>query len=376
MFKINFLRNILLASIAIIIILPLYDILVAYPSFINALTEDTKDESVRIATHLISTLNLKKEEFDRDFLLSKQDTIIAMKNDLKLQKIKAFSPNGKTIYTTDPNDTKHIDQKEEFYNSIVKGNVYAKFKQKGMKSLEDHKVIADVVETYIPIMKGDDFLGAFEIYYDITSRKTRLDKLRHQATILVIVLAFGLFVLIIITSSKASKNISERDRIEKELRALSLSDELTGLYNRRGFCTIAEQQLKYANREKKGLLLLVADLDNLKKINDTLGHKEGDLVLAEIATILKQSTRESDIIGRLGGDEFAILAMETPGIKPESLTIRIKENIDALNAKSNKSYELSLSVGMVLYNPEQPCSIEELLSTADKMMYNQKRQKQ
>lgn len=376
MFKINFLRNILLASIAIIIILPLYDIFVAYPSFINTLTEDTKDESVRIATHLISTLNLKKEKFDRDFLLSKQSTIKAMKNDLKLQKIKAFSPNGKNIYTTDPNDTKHIDQKEEFYKSIVKGNVYAKFKQKGMKSLEDHIVIADVVETYIPIMKGGDFLGAFEIYYDITSRKTRLDKLRHQATILVIVLAFGLFVLIIITSSKASKNISERDRIEKELRALSLSDELTGLYNRRGFCTIAEQQLKYANREKKGLLLLVADLDNLKKINDTLGHKEGDLVLVEIATILKQSTRESDIIGRLGGDEFAILAMKTPGIKPESLTIRIKENIDALNAKSNKSYKLSLSVGMVLYNPEQPCSIEELLSTADKMMYNQKRQKQ
>jgi diguanylate cyclase (GGDEF)-like protein len=376
MFKINFLRNILLASIAIIIILPLYDIFVAYPSFINALTEDAKDESVRIATHLISMLNSKKEEFDRDFLLSKQDTVEAMKNDLKLQKIKAFSPTGKTIYTTDPGDTKNIDKKEEFYKFIVKGNVYAEFKQRGMRSLEDHIVIADVVETYIPIMKGDNFLGAFEIYYDITSRKARLDKLRYQATVLVIVLASGLFVLLVITSSKASKNISERDRIEKELRALSLTDELTGLYNRRGFWTISEQQLKYANREKKGLLLLVADLDNLKKINDTLGHKEGDLVLVKIAAILKQSTRESDIIGRLGGDEFAILAMESPGIKPESLTIRIKENIDTFNAKSNKSYKLSLSMGMVHYNPDQPCSIEELISTADRLMYNQKRQKQ
>jgi diguanylate cyclase (GGDEF)-like protein len=375
MFKTNFLRNILLASIAIVITLPLYDIFVAYPSFINALTEDAKDESVRIATHLISMLNVKNDNFDRDFLLLRQDTIRAMKNDLNLQKIKAFSSTGKTIYTTDPDDTKNIDKKKEFYKFIVKGNVYAKFKHKGMKSLEDHVVIGDVVETYIPIMKGDDFLGAFEIYYDITNRKTKFDKLRFEATSLVIVLAFGLFVLIIITSSKASQNISERDRIEKELRALSLSDELTGLYNRRGFCTISEQQLKFANREKKGLLLLVADLDNLKKINDTLGHKEGDLVLVEIATILKQSTRESDIIGRLGGDEFAILAMETPGINTESLTIRIKENIDTHNAKSNKSYNLSLSVGIVHYNPEQPRSIEELLSMADKLMYSQKRQK-
>jgi diguanylate cyclase (GGDEF)-like protein len=200
--------------------------------------------------------------------------------------------------------------------------------------------------------------------------------LRSQATILVTVLAFGLFVLVIITSSKASKNISEREQLENELRALSLTDELTGLYNRRGFCSISEQQLKIANRENRGLLLLIADLDNLKKINDTLGHTEGDLVLVQTATILKKNSRESDIIGRLGGDEFAILAMETPGINTESLTIRIKENIDASNANSNKSYKLSLSVGIVHYNPEQPCSIEELLSEADKLMYGQKRQKQ
>jgi hypothetical protein len=152
MFKTSFLKNILLTSIAMIIILPLFDVFVAYPSFINALTEDAKDESVRIATHLISMLNLKKEKFDRDFLLSKQDTIKTMKKDLYLQKIKAFSPTGKTIYTTDPDDTKNIDKKKEFYKSIVKGNVYAKFKQKGMKSLEGHVVIADVVETYVPII--------------------------------------------------------------------------------------------------------------------------------------------------------------------------------------------------------------------------------
>jgi diguanylate cyclase (GGDEF)-like protein len=373
MFQINFLRNILLASLAMIIVLPLYDVFVAYPSFINALTEDAKDESVRIATHLISMLDLKQEELNRDLLLSKQDTIEAMKQDLNLQKIKAFSAAGETIYTTDPYDANNIHHREEFHEYIVKGNVYARFKQKGAKSLEGHVVTADVVETYVPIMDGDNFLGAFEIYYDMTSRKIRHDKLRSQATGLVIGLAFGFLILVMLASSKASKNIAERERIEAELRKLTLTDELTGLYNRRGFSTMAEQQLKFANRESRGLLLLSADLDNLKQINDELGHNEGDSVLIQTATILKESTRESDIIARLGGDEFAILAMEAPDIDTESLSTRIKENIDAINAKADKSYKLSLSMGTVRYDPEQSCSVETLLSAADKLMYGQKR---
>jgi diguanylate cyclase (GGDEF)-like protein len=136
---------------------------------------------------------------------------------------------------------------------------------------------------------------------------------------------------------------------------------------------MAEQQLKFANRESRDLLLLSADLDNLKQINDELGHNEGDSVLIQTATILKESTRESDIIARLGGDEFAILAMEAPDIDTESLSTRIKENIDAINAKSDKSYKLSLSMGTVRYDPEQSCSVETLLSAADKLMYGQKR---
>jgi diguanylate cyclase (GGDEF)-like protein len=355
-----------------LLILPLYDIFIAYPSFINALTEDAKDESVRIATHLVSMLNLK----DKDSLVFKHETIKSIIKDLNLQKVKAFSPSGENIYTTDPEDTKNADEKREFYDTIIKGKVYAKFKQKGTKSLEGHILKADVVETYIPIVIGDKFLGAFEIYYDITNRKARYDKLRSESTILVIVLACGLLVLIIITSFSASKNISERKRIEDELRALSLTDELTGLYNRRGFFTLADQQLKFANRNKKGMFLLSADLDNLKEINDTLGHEQGDLLLFETASILRKSFRDSDIIARLGGDEFVILATETPETTIESLTIRLKANLDAHNTEGNKPYNLSFSMGMIQYNPDHPSSIEELLSQADKLMYEEKKQKQ
>ncbi len=97
----------------------------------------------------------------------------------------------------------------------------------------------------------------------------------------------------------------------KSLLALSLVDDLTGIYNRRGFSALAQQELKKANRIKRGMLLLFADVDDLKKINDSLGHQEGDLALIETANLLKETFREPDIIARIGGDEFVVLAAET-----------------------------------------------------------------
>lgn len=99
-----------------------------------------------------------------------------------------------------------------------------------------------------------------------------------------------------------SKDISELKRMEENLVALSLTDELTGLYNRRGFLTLAEQQLKTAKRVHCGTVLLSVDLDGLKKINDGFGHQEGDFVLKEAADILKKTFREADIIARMSGD--------------------------------------------------------------------------
>ena len=164
-------------------------------------------------------------------------------------------------------------------------------------------------------------------------------------------------------------------REQEQLRALSLVDELTGLYNRRGFLTLAQQQLKLANRTKRGMLLLFADLDDLKGINDTLGHHEGDLALIQTANTLKDAFRESDIIGRIGGDEFAVLAIGASKESAEILTTRLQERLEARNAKANPRYKLSLSAGIAYYDPECPCSIDELLARADRLMYEQKRGK-
>ena len=179
----------------------------------------------------------------------------------------------------------------------------------------------------------------------------------------------------VIAVTVVSKDITEYKDMEEDLRALSLTDELTGLYNRRGFFTLTDQLLKLARRQKKGIFMLYADIDNLKKINDTFGHKEGDIALIETADILKKNYRESDIIARIGGDEFVIIPIGTTGDNIDIITSRFEKSIEIYNSKNKREYNLSLSYGLAYYDPENPCSIDELLTQADKIMYEHKRHK-
>jgi diguanylate cyclase (GGDEF)-like protein/PAS domain S-box-containing protein len=171
------------------------------------------------------------------------------------------------------------------------------------------------------------------------------------------------------------RDVTERNLMEGELRSLSLRDDLTGLYNRRGFIALATQELKMADRLKKGIFVLYADLDGLKSINDTLGHKEGDKAIKETAIILNKTFRNSDIIGRIGGDEFVIIPIGTAGDNLEVITSRLQKNIDIQNETIDRTYKLSLSVGIAYYDPKNPLTIDELLTLADAGMYEQKRNK-
>jgi two-component system cell cycle response regulator len=159
---------------------------------------------------------------------------------------------------------------------------------------------------------------------------------------------------------------------QEEIRALSFTDDLTGLYNRRGFFTLVEQQLKLFKRQKKGIYMLYADVDNLKEINDILGHKEGDMALIDVADILRKNYREADIIARIGGDEFVVIPVETTGDNIDIISSRLQKSLKLHNAEKNHKYKLSISVGIAYYNPENPCSVDDLLVRADKAMYEQK----
>ncbi|MFQ5901140.1 MAG: diguanylate cyclase [Thermodesulfobacteriota bacterium] len=168
----------------------------------------------------------------------------------------------------------------------------------------------------------------------------------------------------------------ERHQMQEKIYAMSLVDELTGVYNRRGFLTLAKQQLKTANRIKKDMYLVFADMDNLKWINDALGHQKGDQALIDTANIFAETCRESDIIARIGGDEFAVLVLPIFNDSIETISARLQEHLKIHNAKRKRTYRLSLSIGITCYDPNHPCSINELLVRADMLMYKEKQRKQ
>jgi len=171
------------------------------------------------------------------------------------------------------------------------------------------------------------------------------------------------------------RDITERKEQEKTIRTLSITDQLTGLYNRRGFTALSEQQLRIAERTKSGILLLFADVDNLKQINDKFGHKVGDEALVETANVLKEVFRKMDIIARIGGDEFAVLASEASLEYADIIRNRLQDRLNVHNLNANRFYNLSLSIGMVYHPPPPPYSLDELISSADSLMYEEKQRK-
>jgi diguanylate cyclase (GGDEF)-like protein/PAS domain S-box-containing protein len=172
------------------------------------------------------------------------------------------------------------------------------------------------------------------------------------------------------------QDITERKRAEAAIQTLSLADELTGLYNRRGFLAFCKQHLSSLHRTKKGVALVYADLDGLKVINDSFGHKEGDRALIKTAELLKETFRSSDVLGRLGGDEFTALAVVEPGDGVEQVVARLEQRFANYNALKIAPYELSISIGVAQFDPEANQSMEDLMALADVAMYENKRRKQ
>jgi diguanylate cyclase (GGDEF)-like protein/PAS domain S-box-containing protein len=168
-------------------------------------------------------------------------------------------------------------------------------------------------------------------------------------------------------------DITERRHLEEALRSLSLTDELTGLYNRRGFSTLAERHLSLARRKGQDLLLVLADIDGLKPINDTFGHAAGDQVVIDAATVLKGTYRRVDIIARIGGDEFTAFPIEAGPDSADILMNRLQENIATHNARYTRPFRLSMSVGIGRINPADCPNVQRLLAEADRELYRRKR---
>ena len=174
---------------------------------------------------------------------------------------------------------------------------------------------------------------------------------------------------------RAVRHAIERHRLFSALRSLSLIDDLTGLYNRRGFTDLGEQYLKLARRSGRGVTMVYLDLDRFKTINDSLGHHVGDRALLKVAELLRASFRRSDIIARLGGDEFSVLALEASDESSETLVARLRDRVDNFNRTTPDAYQLSISVGMARNSDDPKIRLEDLVAEADGAMYREKHEK-
>jgi diguanylate cyclase (GGDEF)-like protein len=202
--------------------------------------------------------------------------------------------------------------------------------------------------TSVTVQERDEFAGALE-------RSSML--VRVAVVALLLIAGAGLVVL-------------NRKR-ESALRRSALRDDLTGLYNRRGWFAVADHELERARRTGSPRVLLFVDVDGLKQVNDVLGHREGDKAIVSAARVLEGASRGSDVLGRLGGDEFVLLLGE--GGDPEVARTRLVNALQAHNERSGDGFELRLSVGAEVWYPAEVCGLDELVRRADAVMYADKR---
>lgn len=153
----------------------------------------------------------------------------------------------------------------------------------------------------------------------------------------------------------------ERHRLQVARLDLALRDELTGLYNRRGFLTLATRDLRVARRSDETLHVAFADLDDLKRVNDTVGRAVGDRALRDAAAVLRQTFRDSDLVARIGGDEYAVLVRHAGPGSADVLADRLKRQVREFNRRAARPYQLSISLGFAVHKASALGSVAGLL---------------
>lgn len=546
MFGPNYLKGFFCLSLVVVFLLPTYIYFYLAPKFTALIIENSEHEAEEVTNHLISMFFPGSQKLTKELAqqkLSQQDKKIQAQ--FHIEKIKIFLANGEVIYSSDEKDIGVTNTNRYFTEIVMQGKLYSKVVEKEKETLEGRRVRVDVVEIYVPIMKNGAFVGAFEIYYDISGIKSRINNLMSRVYLVFFIVlsillsaifilyyragksisqrkrlreeqernyeteivfnnllqlslvrtsleelleifiynitslpwlevepigalfllddesdelklkaqrglhkellsscasvplgkcicgrtaatgleyfsdcvdddhdityegmiphghysvpissstgkVIGVFTLytkmgvehnpraeeIFVAASKLVAGIIERKQLEKKLHDISISDELTGLLNRRGFITLAQKQLDLADRNRFMMTMFYIDVDNLKTVNDQYGHSVGDQIIIDMADILKKTFRTSDVIARMGGDEFVIFGMSDSESESDLVfSKRLQENLEIFNKKTTRLYRLSCSVGAAHYDPQLPESLDDILSRADTIMYEEKLKK-
>ncbi|MFN2366779.1 MAG: hypothetical protein ABR523_10020, partial [Desulfurivibrionaceae bacterium] len=209
------LRLIIATSFLAIIILSSLSIFVLSPSYRRLIIKNTELEAVKIARHLqvmvVAEDNGALVEPGPDF----EEMVLEAVRDFDLMKIKLFAPDGATLFSTAPRDIGVINRHDYFQRQVARGEVFTKVIRKNEKSLEEQVVSVDVVETYVPIMVEGKFLGAFEIYLEISEEIRELEGLLFHTNGLMLLAAVGLFVALLVISRRALLNLAAHEQSQR-----------------------------------------------------------------------------------------------------------------------------------------------------------------
>lgn len=225
----------------------------------------------------------------------------------------------------------------------------------------------------VPIRKVDP-IGAIGNYWAYEHQATDEEVFLLQALADSTSIAMENVQLYAELEQRVRDRTADLEKANDEILKLSITDDLTGLNNRRGFYLKSETALHTARRQGSRCLLVFLDVDGLKLVNDAQGHEVGDTLLVDVADLLRATLRESDVLARIGGDEFCVLIVE-PDCDQAALRNRLLEAFDRFNEQNDRTYELSASIGLIAVRAADAQTVDELLARADELMYEEKKGK-
>jgi diguanylate cyclase (GGDEF)-like protein len=292
-------------------------------------------------------------------------------------KIKIYSADSRIVYSTEAKLIGRIDEGNVRLNNALAGNYDSKLEKKEeVKDLANEvKFNVDVVETYIPIRDDNGkVIGSFEVYLDVTQYRKET---RAAVNLFLGLLALILVAVEIVSFLFIRKGTQDVKTFQEILRKQTLTDPLTGIFNKRHIALVAQKEFaRAARRKKKGvevnLGILMLDVDRFKEVNDSYGHLAGDTVLNEIAERITSSLRNYDTVGRFGGEEFLVVLpatdLEQSRVVAEKIWGLIRETPFILNGEP---VTVTASVGVSsLQNGD--ADYTEIIKRADEALYRAK----
>jgi len=222
MLRHKLIRNLLIISFLIAVLVPCYEFVFVHPAYNDLITQKTEDEAVRYASYIVRTMGLEGQSLSRENL---PDNLAAnlkpVARDKQLLKLRIFSANGEIIFSTRADEIGTVNKNDYFHNVVAKGQAYSKVVRSDRRTAEGVVAQGDIVETYVPFMAGTEFCGAFEIYYDVTSSVNHVNALTFLSHLVVILLSAGLLGAIFIALYRVHMSLQERDAAEAALRVVN-----------------------------------------------------------------------------------------------------------------------------------------------------------